>query len=211
MLLTHLDPGYFNHFCFSKHKLQVRYLAKKQDIAPSVFLKLVQHREAASIKDFVGRHYFHYHPEEKDLETEFQTLQIKRSWGNSHYFYQLINEELNKYLKSDSYDSIAVLLAIRIKIERIAYEQIKSESQRTKFIETHGTRNKLDFCESECGLQIPETHYLLGIVYNNDLHYKNGRDYETPLRSKLDNVTIKKIIKDIAEKQTDSSDLLESI
>ena len=200
ILLTHLDPRYFNHFCFNRHKLQVRYLAKIHGAAPSVFLKLVQHREHTSIKDLVGRHYFHFHPEEKDLENEFQSLGLRKSWAKSYSFYQLVNEELTKYLQSAPHDSIGVLLAIRIKIEQIVYQQLTDEAQQAIFLDKHTTKNKLEYCESECRLQIPETYYLLGIIYNDDLHWRDGGDYETPLQSRLANPTIKKMIQAISER-----------
>lgn len=197
ILLTHLDPSYFNHFCFNNHKLQIRYLAKSTNNLPSTFLKLVQCRENPSIKDFIEIHHFHYHPTEKDLESEFQTLQIKKAWGKSHEFYKLINAEMQKYLCDESYDPIGVLLAVRIKIEQLAYQEL-SASQQIKFIETHKTRNKLDYCSSECGVEIPETHYLLGIIYNDALHWRDCRDYETPLYSKLGNSAIKRMIQTLS-------------
>ncbi len=107
-------------------------------------------------------------------------------------------EELKKYLKSEIYDSIGVLLSLRIKIEQLAYEKL-STAQKVQFLETHKTRTKLEYCDYECNLEIPETHYLLGIIYNDDLHWRDGRDYETPLQSKLSNPTIKRMIEAIAD------------
>ena len=57
-------------------------------------------------------------------------------------------------------------------------------------------KSKLEFCE-ENGITISETHYLLGLIYNDDLHWHEQRDYETPLISKLENMTIKKMIQEI--------------
>lgn len=193
LLLTHLDPGFFYHFCFNRHKLQIRYLAKKELEAKSLALNLVKHRDNPSIKDEVSRHHFHYHPNEKDLESEFKSLNIKESWGKSHEFYKEIEIERTNYISGhNNYDCIAVLLAVRILIEKNAYYKLE-ESKRQGFLDQHNTRNKLDYCEEE-GVEIPEVHYLLGIVYNDVLHWKNNKDYETPIRSKLDNPTIKKMI-----------------
>lgn len=192
LLLTHLDPGCFYHFCFNKHKLQIRYLAKNDSSAKSLVLNLVKHRDDHSIKNEVSQHHFHYHPEEKDLESKFELLGIKRSWGKSHKFYEEIETERVKCISGQDYDPVAVLLAVRIRIEKNAYDNLE-ESKRKGFLGQNTTRNKLDYCEEE-GFEIPEVHYLLGIVYNDALHWKDNKDYETPIRSKLDNPTIKKMI-----------------
>jgi hypothetical protein len=196
LLLTHLDPAYFRHFSFNRHKLQIRYLAKDLTRTSSVFLKLVKHREDLSIKNNVSKHHFHYHPNEINLEEHFQQLGLRKVWGKSHSFYEVINEEITKYMTDEDYDPIAVLLAIRIHIEKCAYEKLNSEQQKNEFLQTYKTKSKLEYCE-EKGVRISETHYLLGLIYNDDLHWREHRDYETPLFSKLENMTIKKMIKEI--------------
>ena len=108
----------------------------------------------------------------------------------------MIKGEVDKYLDSNDYDSIAVLLGIRIEIEKLAYEKLPTQSLKDTFITTHKTKSKLEFCE-ENGITISETHYLLGLIYNDDLHWHEHRDYETPLISKLENMTIKKMIQEI--------------
>lgn len=198
ILLTHLDPGYFRHFCFSKHRLQIRYLNKNPAAGHSPSLTLVKQRESPTIKAIVDSHHFHYHPQEGDVENEFLSLGLRKAWGNSHGFYDYVNGEIPKYFRDEDHDSIAVLLAIRIRIEKLAFEQLSSVQQQDEFHGVHGTGKKLDYCANQ-GIDIPETHYLLGIIYNDDLHAKGDRDIETPLRSKLGNVTIKKIITELFE------------
>jgi hypothetical protein len=196
ILLTHLDPAHFRHFSFNKHKLQIRYLASNTSRTPSVFLNMVKHRKNPSIEATVSKHHFHFHPDEINLENEFQTLTLRKAWGKSHSFYTVVKNEVDKYLASNDYDSIAVLLGIRIEIEKLAYEKLPTQSLKDTFITTHKTKSKLEFCE-ENGITISETHYLLGLIYNDDLHWHEHRDYETPLISKLENMTIKKMIQEI--------------
>jgi len=195
MLLTHLDPAYFHHFSFNKHKLQIRYLAKDLTRTSSVFLKLVKHREEITIKDTISKYHFHYYPEEGNIESELQSLGLRKAWGKSYRFYEIINNEVVKYLAGEEYDPIAVLLAVRIHIEKCAYDQLNG-TQQDHFLCIHKTKSKLEYCE-ENGISIPETHYLLGLIYNDDLHWRQHRDYETPLFSKLENMTIKKMINEI--------------
>ena len=40
-------------------------------------------------------------------------------------------------------------------------------------------------------------YFLLGIIYNENLHWRENRDYETPLRTKLSNLVIKRMITEI--------------
>ena len=96
ILLTHLDPAYFRHFCFNKHKLQIRYLAKDTTLTHSPSLSLVKKREEPTIKDRTSKHHFHYHPLDQNLESEFQNLGIRKTWGKSHSFYQYLNNEASQ-------------------------------------------------------------------------------------------------------------------
>lgn len=70
------------------------------------------------------------------------------------------------------------------------------EDKRNRFISEHGTAKKLEYCEF-LGLSVPESYYLLGIIYNNELHLKNNVDVARPVAIKLENMTIKKMIRDI--------------
>lgn len=197
LLLTHLDPRCFKHFCFSKHRLQIRYINRDGLSAASVFLKLVKNRTDPTIEGDLSKHHFHYHPQDKDLEADFTRLTLRKVWGKSRSFYSVVYKEADRYLKGDSYDPIAMLFAVRIKIEELAFSRLSNAVQETDFLDNHnGTSNKLDFCES-VGIQIPETHYLLGLIYNDNLHWSPQRDYETPLLSKLDNFTIRKMIAEV--------------
>ena len=197
LLLTHLDPAYFMHFCFNKHRLQIRYLNRDSTLIPSVFLKMVKNREDADIEDDVSCYHFHYNPTEKDLEADFQRLSMRKAWGKSHSFYRVVYDEATKYLNGNTFDPIAVLFAVRIKIEEITFNRLTNPEYHKVFIEDcNGTSNKLDYCES-IGVQIPEIHYLLGLIYNDNLHWNDKRDYETPLRAKLDNFTIRKMIAEV--------------
>ncbi|MCF8053723.1 MAG: ATP-binding protein [Deltaproteobacteria bacterium] len=201
LLLTHLDPAYFRHFCFNRHKLQVRYLNKDAAATQSACLSLVRKRDDPSIEAAVSAHHFHFNPAEQDLQAEFGALALNVAWGKSHEFYVYVKGEAEKYLRIQQYDAIAVLLAVRICIETLAYNKLPADAKQG-FIDTHKTASKLDYCE-EHGVAIPETYYLLGLIYNDDLHWREGRDYDTPLRAKLENLTIRNMMKEVlSEKST---------
>lgn len=61
---------------------------------------------------------------------------------------------------------------------------------------THGTREKLNYAYS-IGIDIPETYYLLGLIYNTSLHLEQGQDITKSLAMKLDNLTIQRMIKEV--------------
>jgi hypothetical protein len=192
ILLTHLNPQYFNHFCFNKHKMQIHYLAISPHKVSSKFLDVIKNRKDQQIENDLSKYFFHYHPDDKDLENDFVRLNMPKAWGKSLSFHAQVALELDKYLKGNSYDPIAVLFAVRIKVEELAYKSLL-DIDKEKFVNTHKTRSKLEFCE-EKGVPIPEINYLLGLIYNDDLHWRNNRDYITPLVSKLENMTVKKMI-----------------
>jgi len=201
ILLTHLDPLYFNHFSFNKHKLQIKYIANNSTRTQSVFLNIVKKRNDVNIKDDVSKHHFHYHPDDIDLQDKFQALTLRRVWGKSHDFYQEVFTEVEKYLQNppEEYDCIAISFGVRIKIEKKLYSLLTTDEQRRVFLEekNNGTKYKLEYCANDLGMNVPETYFLLGLIYNDNLHWKNNRDIETLLISKLENMTIKKMIEEI--------------
>ena len=82
-------------------------------------------------------------------------------------------------------------------IEKQVYSKL-CEQQQQDFVEEHCTRKKLDFAAKYIG-DISETYYLLGLIYNNNLHWKEGRDFVSPLVARLEHPTIKYIISCIQE------------
>lgn len=197
ILLTHLDPLHFNHFCFSKHKMQIHYLAQSPNKVTCKFLDIVKNRKDQQIGSDLSKYFFHYHPEDKDLENDFIRLGMPIAWGRSLSFHREVSIELIKYLQGSSYDPIAVLFAIRVRIEEFAYNSL-FDCDKENFLDTHKTRNKLLFCEDR-SIHIPEINYLLGLIYNDDLHWSDNRDYITPLVSKLENITVKKMISELEQ------------
>ena len=197
LLMTHLDPMFFNHFCFNKHKMKVHYLKKVAVTASPHLLKLIRSRNDSSIQSSLDQHYFHFHPTNINITTNFNALGLNLAWSESHKFHTHVQDEVTKYLTDQSdYDPLAICFGVRVRIERLLYEQILDPIKQQTFIDEHGTKKKLDFCE-QIGLEVPEIYYLLGIIYNNELHWRNGIDIVSPLAIKLENLTIKKLIRDV--------------
>jgi hypothetical protein len=198
ILLTHLDPAYFHHMCFNRHKLKVRYLARNPAIARSQFLDLVKLREDANVKVELEKSFFHYDTADLDLSAKLQLFPNPFPHQTSHLFYEAAHAELNKYLAEpqQAFDCIAVLFAVRLEVERKAFGLLRTDAERARFLNEHGTSRKLDYCQ-DIGVEIPEYHFLLGVIYNESLHWREGKDFETPLRSKLGNSTIRNLVQEL--------------
>lgn len=194
LILTHLNPNYFKNFAFNNQKV---YYLDKSDIQVNPHIeKLLRNRTNATIKDDVDKYLFHYNPATINKRNEFRALLLPETWGEANNFVQHLNNEVNNYLNGQIYDPFAVCGAVRIRIEEIAYNKLQTPNAKTEFIDTHKTRSKLEKAE-EFGVVSPESHYLLGIIYNEGMHWKDNQDNVSPIASKLENLVIKKLIKDV--------------
>lgn len=196
LILTHLDPSYFETFAFKD--LKIYYLNKQQAQTSTHFEKLLKCRNEDSIKEEVSKYLLHYHTEEINKRDDFRNLGLKETWGEGNNFKNYINEEVQKYLKDEDYDPFAVCCAVRVNIEENVYNWLNKEEDKVLFLGTHKTREKLDFAESK-GVSSPEIYYLLGIIYNEGMHWKNNYDNVTPIVTKLTNLTIKQMINEVFE------------
>jgi len=197
ILLTHLDPLFFNHFCFNDNKIKVCYIKDIKVKSNKHILKIIYNREDETIKSIVDEHYFHFHPNSEtiDLTEEFKALNLNADWGTPAKFFKKIFREVRRYLlEDDTFDPLAICFGVRIQIEKLVYEKIPDAENQRKFIEeNNGTKDKLHFAQS-IGVQIPETYFLLGIIYNTSLHLLPRQDISEPLGLKLENGTIKQMI-----------------
>ncbi|MDD2190837.1 MAG: hypothetical protein PHS11_08240 [Eubacteriales bacterium] len=200
ILLTHLDPLFFNHFCFNDSKIKVNYIKDINIKSNQQILKLIYKRAEASIQAEVDTYYFHFHPNIShiDLTVEFAALNLNEAWAKPEIFLKKIFREVRRYLFEDStFDPLAICFGVRIQIEKLVYDNIPDAENKRIFIEeVHGTKNKLHFAQS-IGVHIPETYFLLGIIYNTSLHLSEGYDISKPLGLKLENSTIKQMIRNI--------------
>ena len=201
ILLTHLDPNYLKHFCFNDSRLNVVYLKQINAQVSDKMAKLVANRENILIKNILDEHYFHFSEKGNnvDVSKEFETLGLNKDWGRPEAFVKKINRELRTYLlqPKDKYDPLAVCFAVRRRVEELVYFKLQKE-HRILFLSTHGTNEKLHEAQKH-GISIPETYFLLGIVYNHPLHIAGNEDLSKPLSMKLDNPSIKNMIRKLWE------------
>jgi len=194
LILTHLNPNYFKNFAFSNQK--VYYLDKSTIQISTSMTRLLRNRKNATIAAEVDKYLLHYDPGTINKRAEFRALGIRERWGEGNNFVQYLNTEVNNYLTNQPYEPFAVCGALRVRIEQIAYNKLNSDEARNIFLTTHKTRSKLEKVE-EMGIVSPESHYLLGIIYNEGMHWRENQDNVSPIASKLENLTIKKLIRDV--------------
>lgn len=192
ILLTHLDPEYINNFCFGQHKLQIRYLMNTGTTRQSIVKNLIKKRLNDTNKnEEISKYLLHFYNGEITIE----------EYNNKQFYDKMYKEVYDKYLKEENYDSLKICLAVRIKIEEIIYNKLNSQELKEEFIKTHGTKEKLNFAVDK-GIDVPEIYFLLGIIYNDNMHWRENRDFDTPLRTKLSNLVIKNMIKTIFNERT---------
>jgi len=197
ILMTHLDPLFFNHFCFNRHKIKVVYLKVVPYHSNPNLVKLIKKREDLTIQQDVDKHHFHFEPTSINISAAFNALSLPSSWGDSIRFHQFIEAEVQKYLNDQTdYDPLAICFGVRVRIEKLIHQQIADPAKKLLFLAEHGTKKKLDYCET-IGHSVPEIFYLLGIIYNDRLHWREGIENIRPVAIKLENLTIKHLIREI--------------
>ncbi len=195
ILLTHLDPKYLKHFCFNDKRLNVCYLKETRAVISKEMLKVVKMRENALVKNNLDAYYFHYNPFGTgiDLTQDFVSIGLNKDWGTPAAFRKKIDRQNRAYCLQENipFDPLAVCFSVRMRIEELTYNMLQANDQ-PGFLATHGTAEKLNYAQGK-GASIPETYYLLGIIYNHPLHDSN-EDMSKPLGMKLDNPIIRKMI-----------------
>jgi len=193
LIFTHLEPGYFRNYYFKDQK--VYYLKETQPHFDRRVENIIIAREDTTIKDSISKHFLHYHPTSVDLSGDFSRLNLDARLADSSEFKQHVTDEMAKYLGERAYDPISVCCAVRSKIEEHAHNQLDPTAQ-TQYLAKKTTLAKLQFVQ-EHGVDVPEIHFLLGIIYNVCLHLRESTDNFTPVRSKLENKTIRNMITEI--------------
>lgn len=192
LILTHLNPYYFRNFTFASQKIY--FLKASKPVINKDFRALIAKRKDPTIQKDVDRHYLHYDPSPVEIRAQFLALGLREAWGDSIAFQKHTEAEWTKYLnESDNYDPFAVCCFVRVQIERIVHDTIHDQARKSEFVNTNMTKNKLDFAVAN-GVDVDDTLYLLGIIYNDGMHVHDNVDDSSPIVSKLENRTIRHML-----------------
>ena len=204
IILSHINPDYYRTFAFKRMK--VYYFNPLQyPNASDNMLKLIRRRddlEKTSNQEagLVSKYMFHFHTDYSLDMSEIINMQDP-NWGHILTFKEYCLRQVTEYLNGNRYDALGVCIALREMIEKYAFSMLQYDEHKRIFLEDkHGTENKLDYVESFSYI-LPETFSLLGLVYNDSLHFnnKNNIDLRQTLYSRLENNTIKGMIGEIKE------------
>ena len=202
IILSHINPTYFRTFAF--RDMKVYYLNPLQyPNASDNMMKVVRKRDELERQDkdkadLISKYMLHYHPNYSRSMEDVIGMNDP-NWNDIPTFKAYCLRQTEEYLKGKRYDSLAVCVALREMIEKLCYQKLKTQEQKTHFLDVaFGTENKINYIET-LGYPLPETFSLLGLIYNDPLHTnnKNKIDLRQTLYSRLENNTIKGMISEI--------------
>lgn len=202
IILSHINPTYFRTFAF--RDMKVYYLNPLQyPNASGNMMKVVRkraelERQDKDKADLISKYMLHYHPDYSRSMEDVIGMNDP-NWNDIPTFKAYCLRQTEGYLKGKRYDSLAVCVALREMIEKFCYQKLKTQEQKTHFLDVaFGTENKINYIET-LGYPLPETFSLLGLIYNDPLHTNNNNkiDLRQTLYSRLENNTIKGMISEI--------------
>ncbi|MBU8732036.1 hypothetical protein KM915_18440 [Cytobacillus oceanisediminis] len=201
IILTHLDPTLFNNYYFNRPKIHyLKNYSYTQDRTMLELLKIRSNKAHRELGDNLSKYYLHYHPEGFQFSASDKPLITNNDYHDSSIFYEMIHNETEKFLNGESYDPLKIICAIRVKIEKLVYDLLSTDEEKTKYIESHTTINKLNYAVGQ-GVNVPEDYFLLQPLYNDGLHLNNidnatkNKILSTCL--KLDNIVVQGIVRKI--------------
>lgn len=213
-ILSHLNPYTFRSYVFSEKKINPQYLKNTVPTADRKMLAFIAFRDTMKqegrgdanklqLYHSLSHDLFHYNPIVKDYSTDIAIFKtdhnLDESWGKTVVLHQILIDEVNKYLSdADLYDPYAVAMALRLRVEKLMYDRLSNQVQKTQFIEQKMTKNKFAYCE-ENGIDVPDVYNIVSAIHNEADHVKidhlTSVYMEKPMVYKLQHVAIKSILK----------------
>lgn len=199
IILTHLDPLFFNTYSFSTKN--VIYLDRIPNATNRHKINnLLKNRDVCKKTDpllysRISANYLHYSNSDYNDSSYLSSIGVEAPLQTPAGFRQKAAEELENYKLKREYDLALVCCGLRIHIEKAAYTQLAPEYCST-FSEKFTTIDKLLFAKDK-GATIPEVHFLLSIVYNEAMHLDARCQKLHPIACKLRNKVIQSMISEI--------------
>ena len=195
---------------FSDKKLNIQYLKNTVPVATLPMLAFISFREG--LKDKPGEpqnlyhdlshDLFHYNPIPVDYSARIAALKtdhhLNETWGITAILHQVLITEVNKYLSDQpQYDPYAVAMALRLRVEKIMYEQLPADLQQG-FVDEKMTKHKFEYCFKH-QITVPDILYIVSAIHNEADHVKfdavTNRYIEKPMVYKLQNNAVLGILK----------------
>ena len=165
----------------------------------------------------LSNYLFHYNPTDYNCSAQIAGNQhphnaAKTTWGEKSVFYTYLIKEVNKYLSGQDYEPYAVAFAIRIRIEKIAYDSIANPVIKSDFLSKNDSYAKIKVC-TDNNIKVPTFYMMVLAIGNESAHLKmiNGNYEEKEMVFKLRNLSVKRIIEQVFDKQEENPVALQSI
>ena len=196
IILTHLNPDFYKTYAF--RKLKVYYLNElplPQESEKMIdLLKKRDDIEKNGGDDVISRYMLHFHNDySKDVSSVLTPEQKKANWNDISNFKKDCFIQFDNYIKVKKFCPLSICVVLREWIESYCYNKLSDENEKAAFLLVHGTKNKLEFAESN-GVNYPEIFDLLGLIYNDSLHAPDKKNLQQILYSRLQNNTIRTMI-----------------
>lgn len=211
-ILTHLSPNVFRNYLFKKKNINIVDMLNTKPIANKrfkeficlrTFLQEQKGEEEKKLYDNLCNYLFHYNTQSVEYEDDLQKYKTKHKdldckMGNTEYLHKKLIEQVNKYLSNQpKYDPYAVAMALRLKVEKIAYNMLTSMDLKDEFMKRNTTQEKFQFCIDN-KIPIPETLNIVNAIHNEANHLES-EEQDVSAIYKLQNNVIKDMIKKIFE------------
>ena len=222
VLLTHLNPFYFRNYIFNEKVFNQVYLEDTIPEATQEMMKFIAFRQGLNkeneddkaLEEDLSCYIFHYNPQVVNLSSRIAAYArpgVKSTWGNPAVFKRVLIDELNKYFHDEAvYDPYAVALALRLRIEKVMYEELGSAQLKNDFVQTHKTNEKLKFCEDN-NIPVPDAYFIVNAIHNSSDHLREnpitGKFEEKAMVYKLQNGVIKNVLKNLFKYQGQALDV----
>lgn len=209
IIMTHLDPAVFSSY-YTKG-MKVHYLTSYSsitDISSDKIVKLLILRSDLKEKDRnhvlagnIEKHLLHYYPDNWTIDNDLKK-KISGFWNDSFTYRDELKKEVENYFNDTKYNALAVVIAIRIKVEELTVNKLP-EDKRSEYYNKRGAKQKLSYAE-ECNIELPELCSLLCPIYNDTLHLFSDKPIENLNKIensylKLSSNVVKNIIKELYE------------
>lgn len=201
IIMSHLNPDFYKNYAFQD--LKVYYLVplphpQKSSLMMSL-LQQREEREKLNNDEDISTYLLHYHNDNsKDLTQSLNPKLVNAQWNDIKKFAKYCENQMQEYLSAQPYCPLAVCVQLRRLIEQYCYKNLATGTEKQEFLSTHKTRKKLEYYQQH-GNQYPEIFSLLGVIYNDSLHNTDKKDLRQILYSRLQNNTIREMIKKVVE------------
>lgn len=214
-ILTHLNPFTFKNYIFSDSKVNHIYLQRTVPVATPAMKAFIAFREGLDkniaeqeqLYNDLSHDLFHYNPIRVDYSARIQAIGgqagLRATWGKTDVLHTELITQINDYLSGNvQYDPYAVALATRLRVEKYAYNLLKTAEQKTSFVNAHKTKDKFQYCES-VGIELPEILNVVNAIHNDADHLKfdatQARYIEKPMVYKLQHNVIRTMVRKLFE------------